>query len=185
MNVKSALNLFAQSKKVSFESVDFLDVASINNGASNGTWYTQATTGSIPAARTDFCVVVASAPDNSSHSIYMYGGRDDDQVYDQTYVLTIPSFTWIKLLEGISPRYGHSCHLVAKSQMLTVGGIRYDSITEGCDWETKSVAILNLNSTQWGQVYRPDAGEYTVPSQIYNVIGGGQVVSSSNELDPS
>ncbi|KAJ5314466.1 Major facilitator superfamily domain general substrate transporter [Penicillium atrosanguineum] len=159
---------------VSFDSVDFLDVASIDNGASNGTWYTQATTGSVPAARTDFCLVVASAPDNSSHSIYMYGGRDKDQVYDQTYVLTIPSFTWIKLLEGISPRYGHTCHLVANSQMLTVGGIRYDSITKGCDWETKSVAILNLNNTQWGQVYDPDAGEYTLPSQIYNVIGGGQ-----------
>ena len=75
--------------------------------------------------------------------------------------------------------------LVAQSQMLTVGGIRYDSITKGCDWETKSVAILNLNSTQWGQVYHPDAGEYEVPSQIYNVIGGGQVVSSRNELGPS
>lgn len=95
--------------------MDFLDVASINNDASNGTWYTQATTGSIPAARTDFCVITASAPDNSSHSIYLYGGRDKDQVYDQIYVLTIPSFTWTKFIEGSLPLYGHTCHLVAKS----------------------------------------------------------------------
>lgn len=57
--------------------------------------------------------------------------------------------------------------------MLTVGGIRYDSITKGCDWEYKSVAILNLNSTLWENVYHPDAGKYTVPSKIYDVIGGG------------
>lgn len=162
-------------KYVPFDSVDILDVASIDNGNSDGNWYTQTTTGEIPAPRTDFCLVTVSAPDNSSHNIYMYGGRDKTQVYDQTYVLSIPSFTWIKIMEGASPRYAHSCHVVGKSQMLTVGGARYENITQGCDWEYKSVAILNLKNSQWGEVFDYNAGEYTLPAKIYNVIGGSSM----------
>ncbi|KAJ5975630.1 hypothetical protein N7481_009337 [Penicillium waksmanii] len=157
---------------VPFDSVDFLDVASIDNGNSDGNWYSQNTTGDIPAPRTDFCLVTVSAPDNSSHSIYLYGGKGEEAVYDQTYVLSIPSFIWIKLMEGASPRYAHSCHVVGKSQMLTVGGARYENITHGCDWEYRSVAILNLKNSQWGNVFDYNAGEYELPAKIVHVIGG-------------
>ncbi|KAJ5744849.1 hypothetical protein N7533_009719 [Penicillium manginii] len=170
---------------VPFDSVDFLDVASIDNGNSDGTWYSQATNGDIPAPRTDFCLVAVSAPDNSSHSIYLYGGKGEAKVYDQTYVLSIPSFTWIKIMEGASPRYAHSCHVVGKSQMLTVGGARYDNITEGCDWEYKSVAILNLNTIQWGNVFDYNANEYTLPAKIYNVIGGSATGNATLTKPPS
>ncbi|KAJ5621744.1 hypothetical protein N7528_006527 [Penicillium herquei] len=157
---------------VSFDSVDFFDVASINTTNSSVTWYTQSTTGDIPDPRTDFCVIAASAPDNSSHNIYLYGGKGNSTVYDQMYILSIPSFEWVKLYEGSSPRYGHTCHLVAQSQMLTVGGVEYEDITENCDWEDKGVAIMNLRDSTWGSVYNANAGEYLVPSKVYAVIGG-------------
>jgi hypothetical protein len=122
--------------------------------------------------------VTVSAPDNSSHSIYLYGGKGEKDVYDQTYVLSIPSFIWIKIMEGASPRYAHSCHVVGKSQMLTVGGARYENITHGCDWEYRSVAILNLKNSQWGNVFDYNAGEYELPAKIINVIGGRLAISS-------
>ncbi|KAH8144419.1 uncharacterized protein LAJ45_11587 [Morchella importuna] len=37
-------------------------------------WYHQNTTGNIPSHRANFCGQVASAPDNSSHQIYIFGG---------------------------------------------------------------------------------------------------------------
>lgn len=61
--------------------VDIFDVASISNNNTNVTapgqgWYKQNTTGDIPEPRGEFCVVVASAPDNSSHNIYLLAGRN-------------------------------------------------------------------------------------------------------------
>ena len=52
-----------------FDHVNVFDVASLyDNG--EGAWYTQTTSGTIPPPRQDSCVVVASAPDNSSHNMY-------------------------------------------------------------------------------------------------------------------
>lgn len=50
--------------------IDIFDIASIYSGSSNG-WYQQNTTGSAPDPRVDFCVVAISAPDNSSHQLYV------------------------------------------------------------------------------------------------------------------
>lgn len=62
--------------QVSMAQVEIFDVASLyNQSTPNGTWYSQRATGDIPNARVDFCLVVASAPDGSSHNIYMHGGR--------------------------------------------------------------------------------------------------------------
>ena len=42
--------------------------------AANG-WRSQTIRGTdVPAPRLDFCLITASAPDNSSFNIYMYGG---------------------------------------------------------------------------------------------------------------
>ncbi|KAJ5391862.1 hypothetical protein N7509_007352 [Penicillium cosmopolitanum] len=152
---------------IPFDSVDFLDVASIDNGNSDGNWYSQNTTGDIPAPRTDFCLVTVSAPDNSSHSIYLYGGKGEENVYDQTYVLSIPSFIWIKIMEGASPRYAHSCHVVGKSQMLT----------ECCDIEFEEFPM--------GNVFDYNAGEYELPAKIINVIGGSATGNATVTSPPS
>lgn len=58
--------------------VNVFDVESAFNPASansNDGWYTQTITGEAPKPRVDFCVVVASAPDESSFNIHVYGGR--------------------------------------------------------------------------------------------------------------
>jgi len=157
------------------EYVDFFDISSLYNGSPNGTWHRQKTTGDIPEPRIDFCIVTVSAPDNSSHNIYMYGGagKDKDTFFDTIHVLTIPSFTWIRIFEGKSPRFAHTCHVVGNRQMITVGGANDTVLNRGCDWETKSVAIYNLATLEWGSVFDANAPPYQLPGQISSIIGGG------------
>jgi hypothetical protein len=103
----------------------------------------------------------------------MYGGRNQDNLFDSIHVLTIPSFTWIKIYEGKSPRFGHTCHVVGNRQMITVGGVNDTVLNRGCDWETRSVAIYDLATLTWGSVFDANAQPYFVPGKVSVVIGGG------------
>lgn len=155
---------------MTFNTIDILDIQSLDGSDESSTWYTQEAKGEIPDGRTDFCVVTVSAKDNSSHNIYMYGGRGASEIYDQMYVLSIPSFIWIKIYEGYSPRYGHTCHLAGNRQMLTVGGSSKGELP--CDWETKGLGVFDLSDLAWGSIYHAEAAEYEVPEKIYKKIGG-------------
>ncbi|GAD96577.1 cell wall anchored protein [Paecilomyces variotii No. 5] len=157
---------------LSMGTVDLIDVASIDDSQQNGTWYSQQTTGDIPDPRIEFCLVAMEAPDKSSHNIYLYGGRNGEQIFDQIYILSLPSFTWTKVYEGQSPRFGHTCNMVGARQMITIGGSANADLLNGCDWETKSVAIYDLTALTWGSVYNAYAPKYEVPSLLYQVIGG-------------
>ncbi|KAN0066985.1 hypothetical protein V8E54_014909 [Elaphomyces granulatus] len=157
---------------VPMDTIDIFDVASMDDPNSNGAWYAQAATGNIPQPRFGFCTVAATAPDNSSYNLYIYGGRNYTDDMDDIYVLSIPSFTWINIYQGSSPRWGHTCHPVGNSQMITVGGANGTSLYNGCDWETMGVAIYSLSTLTWGSVYNAFAPPYTVPNLVYNVIGG-------------
>jgi hypothetical protein len=120
---------------VDFFKVDVFDIDSYFRVPSgNGSWYAQATTGDIPDPRIDFCTVVMSAPDNWSHHIYLYGGRNPMKNigYDDVLILSLPSFTWTNVWPpGEAPRWGHNWHVAGKHQMLTVSG----NLTNGleCD----------------------------------------------------
>ena len=64
----------------------------------NSKWYNQKATGQIPGDRRRFCGGATWAQDKSSYNIYIYGGLDIPAGvgYDDIYILSIPSFTWIK-----------------------------------------------------------------------------------------
>lgn len=173
----------SQGSLINFTAVDVFDINSyLQNPKSNGSWYQQETNGDIPPARIDFCTVAMSAPDNSSHHIYLYGGRDPTTAdpakidpfasYDDVYVLSLPSFTWTAIFTGgQSPRWGHSCHRVGQRQMVTVGG----NITRNngqCDWELKGVAFLDMTTVTWGSVFLPNTSSYQVPQKLFGVTGG-------------
>ncbi|KAI5838414.1 putative cell wall anchored protein, partial [Morchella snyderi] len=166
---------------VSMAQVEIFDVASLyNQSTPNGTWYSQRATGDIPNARVDFCLVVASAPDGSSHNIYMHGGRGTSgDYYDDIHVLSIPSFTWTKIYSGTAYRYGMKCHLAGNRQMITVGGSQEGSWTDNCDWEYRSIAFYDMSTTEWGPTFFADAAPYQVPRRIIDVIGGNGNGSAS------
>lgn len=104
----------------------------------------------------------------------MYGGRGANQkFFDDMYVLSLPSFTWTKLYEGTSPRFGHSCHLRNGRTLLTVGGIVNFNLTrQDCDWEYRGVGVMDISTLTWGSVFNPNPDPYEVPALVYGNIGG-------------
>ncbi|KAF2659858.1 hypothetical protein K491DRAFT_688734 [Lophiostoma macrostomum CBS 122681] len=158
---------------IDFSAVDIFDIDSyLQTPSSNGTWYQQNTTGDIPKPRIDFCTVSVSAPDNSSHHIWMYGGNDpiSSTMFDDVYVLSLPSFTWTAVYtNGGSPRWGHNCHLANGRQMVTVGGNITDHV---CDWELRGIAFLDLNTIIWGSTFRANNTVFEVPNKLFAATGG-------------
>jgi hypothetical protein len=82
----------------------------------SGTWHTQTANGNpfpqsgdsgdqIPEDRQSGCSVVMAAPDKSSYNIYVYSGTSDQfgipgKRLNDLWVLSLPSFNWIKLWAG-------------------------------------------------------------------------------------
>lgn len=160
---------------VSLDVIAIFDISSVYNSNAQGRWYKQNASGPIPEPRMDFCLVSVSAADNSSHQIYLYGGRGKDGLFfDEVWVLSLPSFTWTLLFTGESPRAFHTCYIAGDSQMITIGGRNDTDFLRGDDdGKTMGVAIFDLNSGVWGSVYNASAGSYQVPRSIRQVIGGG------------
>ena len=185
-----------------FGVLDVYDIA-------NSVWYHQQTRGEAPAVRVNPCAVIASAPDASSFNIYLYGGQNlqpyvrtscrapfsssleltapqKEQIqYNDMYILSIPSFTWIRVPDQDNPpaaRAGHSCHL-RDGQMIVVGGYVGTSIP--CD--SPGIYVFNTTSLRWQSSFRavsskpdlhPDnsvlaaSNGYQVPEPVVRVIGG-------------
>ncbi|OQE91861.1 hypothetical protein PENNAL_c0008G05576 [Penicillium nalgiovense] len=161
-----------ESKRISptfMETVSVFDVES-------KTWYLQNTTGDIPPQLTEFCSVLASAPDGSSHNIYIYGGYDgldyNANPSDDVYILSIPSFRWVKAYTGTNThsRSGHECIKVYPDQMLVVGGQHVDSTH--C-LEGGVIVNFNLNTLRFEDEYDPTKwSKYKVPDLVTKWIGG-------------
>lgn len=153
-------------------------------------WYRQQATGDVPSWRYNGCSVVVSAADRSSHSIYVFGGWGSPVPSDNdgnVYVLSIPSFKWIRVTSEETQRYRHKCHLMGKNHMLVVGGITPLFNSRGpindhagissCDSGPKfnqGLGIFSLNHHTWTTDYDPVIGTapYRVHPSISSVIGG-------------
>ncbi|KAI9732982.1 MAG: hypothetical protein M1834_003524 [Cirrosporium novae-zelandiae] len=139
-------------------------------------WYLQNTSGTAPGQLTQFCSVVAPANDSSSFNVYIYGGYNgydaDDVPSDDVYILSIPSFHWIKAYSGSGThgRRGHKCALVYPNQMLVIGGQYMDPTT--CV-EGGIIQVFNLNTLEFQDTYDPTVwSDYKVPNIVTKVIGG-------------
>ncbi|KAJ6086056.1 hypothetical protein N7486_010337 [Penicillium sp. IBT 16267x] len=140
------------------------------------TWYLQNTTGDTPPQLTEFCSVLASAEDGSSHNIYIYGGYNglnaNANPSDDVYILSLPSFTWIKAYNGTNThgRNGHRCIKVYPNQMLAIGGYRID-VTHCL--EGGVIVNFNLNNLSFQDAYDPAQwSDYKVPDLLIAQIGG-------------
>lgn len=116
----------------------------------------------------------ASAPDSSSQNIYIYGGYDglspQNDTTDDVYVLSLPSFEWIKLYDGDSNsgRKHHECVKPYPDKMLVLGGTQKS--TANC---IDPIRVFNLNTGRFQDTYDPeDWEEYKVPDLISGRIGG-------------
>ena len=136
----------------------------------------------IPDERVKPCSVIARAKDGSSYNIYMFGGwapgagPNDKRGYNDMWVLSIPSFKWFLVNTGTTgapPKYeAMTCYIVGGgSKMLVYGGRARPDYEGKCD--KTSIHVFDMTILMWEEVYDPTDGEYKVPKQIYDVIGGG------------
>ncbi|KAL7627382.1 hypothetical protein AAE478_001575 [Parahypoxylon ruwenzoriense] len=166
----------AQSKQDSpgfMQNIDIYDIA-------DDRWYRQPTIASPPQLAMG-CAVVATAQDYSSFNIYYYGGYDglDDtsDFNDDVWILSLPSFMWMKVSSGTSghARAGHQCVMPYPDQMITIGG-RVSNKGQGLscvDGTGRLLDVYNLTSGNWMESYDPESwNEYGVPEMIHVMIGG-------------
>lgn len=154
------------------KTIDIYDVAS-------GNWYQQETSSDPPPILSMGCAVVQAAPDKSSFNIYHYGGYSGedsrDDFNDDVWILSLPSFKWVKGLSGddLHARAGHRCVTPYPDQMMVVGGFTplvgtsIDCVAGGV------IQVLNLTSLEWLEGYDPEVyGDYGVPEAVFSEIGG-------------
>lgn len=103
--------------------------------------------------------------------------------YDDVYILTLPTFTWIKLYPdgsgtGEFPHHSLTCTVAPSlSQMLIIGGTF--PLSDMCDtpdqWGVHNLDLgrQNPDGAVW-MLYDPKKGGYVVPRDISGEIGGGE-----------
>ncbi|KAI1302015.1 hypothetical protein F5Y03DRAFT_362500 [Xylaria venustula] len=168
----------------------------------SSTWYHQTATGDIPELRAEFCAAVSSAPDDSSFQITIHGGWDllNRRAFNDVYVLSVPSFRWIKVEDTGNPdlagvdqpgRNRHKCDMWNETSMIVTGG----EITLGvwnttlpaaamCNPQYPPVKVLDTSTYTWQKEFNPDVS-YSVPEVVTGVIGGdssGGAVLTDPEL---
>jgi hypothetical protein len=159
-----------------FNQMNIIDVFDI----ATSKWYKQSTSGNSPAIRVNACAVVFSAPDGSSHNIYMYGGQNlipygNQKQYSDMWILTVPSFTWIKVDTKDQPlppaRAGMTCDAY-NGQIVVVGG--YVGADVSCD--SPGVYVFDAYKLSWTNKFKgsatKSAAAYSVPQLVVNEIGG-------------
>ncbi|KAK7749961.1 hypothetical protein SLS62_008070 [Diatrype stigma] len=165
----------AQSQKESpifMSTIDIYDIA-------RDKWYQQPTIGG-PSQLTQGCAVVAVAQDYSSYNIYYYGGYDginaDGDYNDDVWILSLPSFMWMKVSSGSAEhgRAGHKCVMPYPDQMVVIGGGATAKTGNGINCVEENIMLnFNLTEGKWLDAYDPDVwANYGVPQMIHLMIGG-------------
>ncbi|KAK7430021.1 hypothetical protein QQZ08_003411 [Neonectria magnoliae] len=150
----------------------------------SGKSYTQNATGDVPEMRRRFCAGATWPDDQSSYNIYLYGGlgeAEGSSGFDDIYVLSIPTFTWVKMYPADSnqtgdfPHHSLSCNVINEAQMIVHGG--FFPLTNDCDSEEQwglhnmDLGRQNKDKSPWA-LYDPDKTKYVLPTDIISVVGG-------------
>ncbi|PGG98138.1 hypothetical protein AJ79_08961 [Helicocarpus griseus UAMH5409] len=153
----------------------------------SSTWYEIEATGEIPEARSAFCTAVSAAPDDSSFQVHMYGGRsrfrENATSYDDLYILTVPSFRWIRApTTGLIPwtedgvgRDSHKCVSWKDGEMVVFGGTprKDDKVQKGCSRNYPPIRVLDTSKLQWQKQFERTT-KYTVPRIVSDIVGGDE-----------
>jgi hypothetical protein len=155
----------------------------------SSTWYRQTAVGDLPELRTEFCAGVSSAPDDSSFQITIHGGWDQlrGRAFNDVYVLSVPSFRWIKVQDSNNPdllgpdepgRNRHKCDVFNETSLIVTGGtVTFglgDTVSlssRGCNATYPPIKVLDTSTYTWRAQFDPSLS-YSVPSVVTAVIGG-------------
>ncbi|KAL6356259.1 hypothetical protein LRP88_09852 [Fusarium phalaenopsidis] len=152
----------------------------------SGKFYAQNATGNVPEVRRRFCAGVTWVEDQSSYNIYLYGGAGEEEGsigFDDIYILTLPTFEWIRMYPtdtnktGSFPHHSFTCNVVNEAQMFVHGG--FFPLNDVCDvpdqWglHLMDLGRQNENKAPWA-LYEPDKTKYVVPTDVIKVVGGNK-----------
>lgn len=136
------------------------------------------------------------APDDFSANILIYGGfsQQSGRAWEETYVLSLPSFRWInvtdtsaankdiRLNKGLVGRRGHTCKMYNNRQFISLGGDVVFGQTpvnpSSCNDSWPSIRVFDASTLTWLDQFQPSLGEYQVPDKVSHVIGGRLVYPS-------
>ncbi|KDN61375.1 putative kelch repeat protein [Colletotrichum sublineola] len=152
--------------------------------------YTQTTTGNGPTARRGFCSVGVNGTNGTYEmgASFVFGGTNTDKrkTYDDVFVLSLPGFVWTQVIyDATNPRRHHSCAVVGRRQMLSVGGV--DGVTgwSRADPWPQGLGLFDMTDWTWKTEYDADAKVYETPSTIqdwYKDFGVNSVVWNSDSV---
>ncbi|KAG8525981.1 uncharacterized protein KY384_000743 [Bacidia gigantensis] len=151
-------------------------------------WSAVLAIGDVPEPRSNFCSALSAASDQSSFQLTIYGGLIEiyGNTTDELYVLSMPSFQWVKISETENSntevgnpvgRVLHSCLAYNDRQMFVLGG---KIATPNGSWDTShcidslpGIKLLDMTTFEWYSEYPIPNTTYEVPQQVINIIGGG------------
>ncbi|KAI8255184.1 hypothetical protein K4K58_005835 [Colletotrichum sp. SAR11_239] len=173
----NGLRTSANSQDSEKDSPEFMKTIDIYDIAGKQ-WYQQKTENG-PGALTRGCAVLATAQDRSSFNLYYYGGYTGVDATsgfsDAVWVLSMPSFQWIKLNDGTDnhARAGHQCVMPYPDQMIVVGGYAAMAGDGNPPCVPNFFHTFNVSSGEWQDSYSPSKwSNYTVPTAVQSKIGG-------------
>ncbi|KAH9234132.1 hypothetical protein K456DRAFT_1723772 [Colletotrichum gloeosporioides 23] len=136
-------------------------------------WHVQQITGGPPARRRWPCVVGAQGR-NHTYEIFMFGGNDDNQAFDDVWILSLPGFFWMEAkYNGNSPRAQMSCVVAGQRQMIVVGGVSRKGLYEN-DTFPQGLGIFDLTELEWKDNFNPAAAAYDSPPSVKSWYYDGQ-----------
>ena len=149
-------------------------------------WFVQSTTAELqlhPSGLYSFCSVVASAEDNSSHNIYIYGGWNEAEFSrsNEVWILTLPAFHWVPVypvggVEGGSDALRtarHRCQKIHEKHMVAYQGHNFNGSCNNEAGKFQGMLIYDMSSLEWTTKVGLENQKYLVPQVLYPIIGGG------------
>ena len=124
------------------------------------------------------CSVAASAEDNSSHNIYIYGGQLGlGLASSDVFILTLPAFDWVQVYtgeDGGNPRRsnGHRCQKVHEKYMVAYRGLSGPCGNDSEYGKFQGISIYDMSSLVWTTSVELENQKYLVPQELYEIIGG-------------
>ncbi|KAF4926614.1 Kelch repeat-containing protein [Colletotrichum viniferum] len=131
-------------------------------------WYWQKTTGTPPTARRGFCYVGAEGQ-NGTYEIFVFGGTNTDSgsTFDDVFVLSLPGFVWTQVsYESKKRRRFHTCTVVGRRQMLSVGGTDGKTAWSGADPWPNGLGMFDMTDWEWKTDYDAEAKDYETANTI-------------------
>ncbi|KAJ3955659.1 hypothetical protein N0V92_007807 [Colletotrichum tropicale] len=144
------------SQKTSHGWMDFSNLTFYDPITKN--WYWQKATGTPPTARRGFCYVGAEGK-NGTYEI--------GSTFDDVFVLSLPGFVWTQVpYESKNTRRYHTCTVVGRRQMLSVGGTDGKTAWSGPDPWPNGLGLFDMTDWAWKTDYDAEAKDYETANTI-------------------